>query len=393
MSNRIATFTFLAAVALPFPSLSAQENGAILLSPWADLKWRSDYNAARKEAHEKNLPIVIDFGTPSCLWCRKLDETTFRDARVVALMNERFVPLKIDGDREVHLTNQLRIESYPTIVLASADGKILSYLRGFQDAETLHEILQRTMANLQSPEWMQRELQLAVQKMQKGEYVVAISALRAIIDDPKGRPLQPHARKLLDAIEKKALERLDQARDMQDRGHGSEAINYLVDTVRYFPGLEASRQASDLIAKMKEQTTSEKSAVFRSQRAKDLLTQARGYYKQRDLVPCLERCSLLLRDFTDLPEGQDALLLMGELKSNPVLLQQAADSLSERLGEMYIALAETHMKNGHTQRAEYFLQRAILACPGSRHAESAQVRLVQLQGIRPSGAASSAKPQ
>src|SRR6266478_9719023 len=143
MPNRFLILALLAVVVVSVPRFSAQEGGAVLLSPWVDLKWRSDYNSARKEANEKNLPILIDFGTSSCFWCRKLDESTFRDPRVVALMNERFVPLKIDAEREVHLTNHLRIESYPTIVLATSEGKILSYVKGFQDAETFHDILQR----------------------------------------------------------------------------------------------------------------------------------------------------------------------------------------------------------------------------------------------------------
>ena len=180
MSSRFLKFAILAVFVAPMSRAQAQPNGAVLLSPWAELKWRSDYNASRKEAHEKNLPLIIDFGTANCFWCRKLDESTFKDPRVVALMNERFVPLKIDAEREVHLANHLRIESYPTIVLATSDGKILAYLKGYQDADSFHEVLQRMSANLLAPEWMQRDLQLAGQKMLKGEYTAAIPMLRAI---------------------------------------------------------------------------------------------------------------------------------------------------------------------------------------------------------------------
>lgn len=392
MLNRFSIFVLLAALGALAPSLCAQESGAVLLSTWGDLKWRSDYNAARKEAHEKNLPILIDFGTTSCFWCRKLDESTFRDPRVVALMNERFVPLKIDAEREAHLTNHLRIESYPTIVLATSDGKILSYVKGYQEADTFHEILQRVTANLNAPDSMQRDLQMAGQKTQKGDYPAAIAMLRGILDDPKGRPLYPQAQRQLDIIEQKGMERLAQARDMTDKGLSSEALLFLADTVRNFPGIEASRQANDLLARLKDQAKIDQSTALRGQRAKELLAQARNDYKHRDVVPCLERCSVLMRDFGDLPEGHDAMLLMGELKSNPVLLLQAADSLSERLGEMYLALAESHMQKGQPQRAEFFLQRVILACPGSRNAETAQIRLAQVQGIRPNGGASAAKP-
>lgn len=363
--------------------LLAQDRPAILLTPWAELRWRTDYNTARKEAHEKNLPLVIDFGTTECFWCRKLDETTFRDPRIVALLNERFIPLKVDAEREVALANHLRIESYPTLVIANADGKIVGYLKGYQDAEAFHGVLQRVLGTLQSPEWMQKDLELALKKVQSGEYPDAIPLLRRIVEDGKGRPLQQHAQKYLDAIELKASERLAQARDLEEKGRVGEAMESLEDTIRFYPGIEAARQAKTNLARIRDQAGTEKTLAQRARRAGELLAQARDFHRNRDLVPCLDRCSTLLRDFIDLPEGQEASAILSEIKANPVLLQQAAESLSERLGEMYLALAESHLNKGQPQRAEFYLQRVVLSCPGSRQAESAQVRLNQLQSIRP----------
>src|SRR5262249_22315656 len=147
--------------------------------------------------------------------------------RVVALMNERCVPLKVDPERDgqsANLANYLRIESYPTIVLAMPDGKLLPYIKGYQDAETFHEVLLRFTGNVQAPDSFQRDLQLASQKMQLGEYSVAIPLLRGIIDNPKGRALHAHAQKFLDAIELKAMERLDTARDLHDKGRAQDAV-------------------------------------------------------------------------------------------------------------------------------------------------------------------------
>src|SRR5688572_3324813 len=70
---------------------------------FTEVKWRLDYNIARKEALERKLPIVIDFVTKTCFHCNRMDATTFRDPRIVSLMNERFIPLKMDGDVEVNL--------------------------------------------------------------------------------------------------------------------------------------------------------------------------------------------------------------------------------------------------------------------------------------------------
>jgi thioredoxin-like negative regulator of GroEL len=385
MSSRTIARSFLLAwlLACSEQLLVADDRPGLLTSPWAELRWRTDYNAARKEAAEKSLPVLIDFGTADCFWCKKLDETTFRDPRIVALLNERIVPLKVDAEREVHLANHLRIESYPTLVLANADGKIVGYLKGYQDAETFHGILQRVLAGVTAPEWMQKDMELALKKVQTGEYADAIPLLRRIVEDGKGRPLQQNAQKYLEAIEVKASERLAQARELEEKGRPAEAIDFLEETLRFYPGMEASRQAKASLARIREHAGAEKTLAQRAQRATELLAQAREFHRQRDLVPCIDRCSTLLRDFIDLPEGQEASVLLAEIKANPVLLQQAAETLSERLGEMYLALAEMHLNKGQPQRAEFYLQRVVLACPGSRQAESAQLRLTQLQSIRP----------
>src|SRR4051794_36245420 len=89
-----------------------------------DVKWRSDYASARREAEAKGLPLVLDFGNAGCTFCVKMDLTTFRDEYVVKAMNEKFIPLKIDADRETNLVQLLNIRMYPTVVLAAPDGKI-----------------------------------------------------------------------------------------------------------------------------------------------------------------------------------------------------------------------------------------------------------------------------
>ncbi len=341
-----------------------------------EVRWRYDYPAARKEAQEKSLPLVIDFGTKNCFWCKKLDETTLRDPQVVTTINERFVPLRIDAEQERQLAQFLRISSYPTVVLASPDGRILGTLEGYQEANPFHEHLHRALASMTPPDWMQRDLQNAMRWAAAGDFARAIPALRGIVEDGKGRPLQASAQKVLDEIEQKAQERVARARQLQEKGQPSEAVELLTETLRMFPGLAATRDASDLLTRLAQNT--EYRAQQRGRRAKELLTQAQDFYKNKDYIPCLDRCELLLGNYGDLPEGQEAAQLAQEIRGNADWLQSAADTMSDRLGGLYLALADSLLKRGQVQRAEFYLQRVVQAFPGSRQAESAQIRLGQL---------------
>ena len=156
-----------------------------------EVRWRHDYNGARKEAAEKGLPLVLDFGTQNCFWCRKLDENTFSDPTVIQVMNEKYVPLKIDAERDATLAHALRITAYPTVLLAGPDGKILGTIEGFQDATHFHENLQRALAAVSNPEWMLRDYQIAAKAIAASDYARALALLKSIVEDAKGRPVRP----------------------------------------------------------------------------------------------------------------------------------------------------------------------------------------------------------
>src|SRR5262245_18531970 len=65
--------------------------------------WRTDYNAARKEAAEKGLPVFLVIGSDNCFYCRKLEAGPCRDAAVVAQLTQNFIPLKVDANKEPNL--------------------------------------------------------------------------------------------------------------------------------------------------------------------------------------------------------------------------------------------------------------------------------------------------
>ncbi len=130
-------------------------SAVVLVSAWGataqDVRWRHDVAAARKEAAETGKPLLLDFGTESCGWCRKMDATTMRDPAVVKALNERFIPVKVDGNREDRLTSALGIEAFPTLVLAAPDGKVLDRHTGYADPARLMGILAKAPAPVPKP--------------------------------------------------------------------------------------------------------------------------------------------------------------------------------------------------------------------------------------------------
>lgn len=347
----------------------------------AEVKWMNDYQAAIKEAETKGLPLLLDFYMTECPPCKRMDQETFRDEKVAALINQRFVALKVNGEREPKLARALGIDSFPTYVLATPEKKIIGTFKGYKEAPEFTELLQRALAGCSNPDWMQSDYKLALKWIGNKEYARAISALNRIVEDNNDRPVQANAKKLLRELEEQGRERLTRAKELQDQGQNGEAIKILGETIGDFPGLMLGKEAAEMLAKLVQNP--EVHTQQRTRLAQDLLRQARDFHRKKEYVLCFERCNQLKQHYGDLSEGQEAMQLYTELKNDPEWLQSACDNFADRLGEMYLLLAESLLKRGQPQQAKHWLERTIRAFPGSRQAESAQIRLEQLQGTPP----------
>jgi thioredoxin-like negative regulator of GroEL len=354
-----------------------------------EISWREDYNAARREAQEKSMPLVLDFGTESCFWCKKLEETTLRDPAVAALIKERFIALKVDARRNAELTEALRIQSFPTIVLAGPDGKILGTLEGYTDATRFHEHLQRLLVVLSNPEWMTRDYEEAEKAVAAHEHARAVALLKSVVEDGKERPIQAKARQLLNDLEEQAAGRLAHAKQLEDQGQSTQAIDSLTELLKNYAGTQAAIEGGRALNALAEKP--EVKAQLRTRRARELLTQAREDYRTQQYLCCMDRCEVLNASYADLPEAVEGMRLVAEIKNNPDWMRQACESLSDRLGVLYLSLAETWIKKGQPHEAVACLERVVQTLPGTRQAEVAQTRLAQLQG-QPTGRADFKKP-
>ncbi len=368
--NRWGLHLFLGPVlwaAVLIPSATAQE-----------ISWRNDYKKAREEAAQTGRPLLLDVGTENCTWCKKLDQITFTDPALITLLNEQFIPLKIDGERSPALVEALRVQKYPTLVFASPSGAILGYQEGYIEAPALREQLHKTLMAVFTPEWMIRDLKAATQAVESGEYARALGLLKDLVEDGKDRPVQIQARQLLKTLEEKAVTRLALVRQLADKGQQAEAVDAVNELVKTFPGTQAAREGHQLLFRLTSRVNPKDPQ--RASRARELLSQAREDYHALRFLCCLERCEVLSTTFADLPEGAEASKLLAEIKSDPEWLKNATEQLGDRLGVLYLALADAWLKRGQPQQAVYYLERVVQTLPGTRHAETAQTRLAQLQG-------------
>ena len=91
--------------------------------------WQEALDLAAKE----NKYIMVDAYTDWCGWCKVMDKETFTDAGVGAVVNENFIPVKINFEEGIgiDLGMKLRVNSYPTILFFNPAGQLVHIQHGY----------------------------------------------------------------------------------------------------------------------------------------------------------------------------------------------------------------------------------------------------------------------
>jgi tetratricopeptide (TPR) repeat protein len=270
-SAPVAALLLLPLFVVPLP-------GAKSADP-AELRWRTDYNEARREAEAKGLPLFVKVGTDACIYCRKMDATTFADAQIRATLGTNFVAVMLDGNAEPGFVKALQIQLYPTCVLAGADGKIHQVLGGYQGPDAMKAALQQSIttaraeavvraatgATKRSPERSREVLNLAKEAYREEHFATCIEHCEYVVagyaDSAEGREaaallagLRADAKRLAAAAdelsERAAATQAAVAAAYAKTGDTQSATRHYEKAVRANPEGKAALAARDELAKL-----------------------------------------------------------------------------------------------------------------------------------------------
>ncbi len=116
-----------------------------------EVRWRESYSAAYQESQRTGRPLLMKFGTEACFWCQKLEATTMRVPQVAKLINEKFIPVKIDARVEADLANAVAVQSFPTMFVLAPDRTILTRYEGYGEATEILGFLNDGLAKAPTP--------------------------------------------------------------------------------------------------------------------------------------------------------------------------------------------------------------------------------------------------
>jgi uncharacterized protein YyaL (SSP411 family) len=129
LKNLLTAFLILACL-----SPGRAEEPRIDWQPWSD----SIFEKARKEKRF----VPLDLGAVWCHWCHVMEGITYRDPKVIALINSKYIPVRVDQDSRPDLANRYEDYGWPATIVFNIDGSEIVKRQGYIPPKPMASLLQ-----------------------------------------------------------------------------------------------------------------------------------------------------------------------------------------------------------------------------------------------------------
>jgi thioredoxin-related protein len=105
-----------------------------------EIQWHSyDEGMARGKFEKKK--IFLHFTADWCFYCGVMENEAFKDPGIISSLNENFIPIKVDYDKETETANFYRVQGLPDTIFIAEDGQIIGRRPGYIPSAQLKLIL------------------------------------------------------------------------------------------------------------------------------------------------------------------------------------------------------------------------------------------------------------
>lgn len=113
-----------------------------------DTLFSTDYHTALTRAQAENKKLFLDFGASYCTVCKLLDATLLQDPQVRTILQEQFIPVKVDGSdasKEPYrsLQKQYAILGLPTFLVIDNTGQLIKKWQPEPNKPTAEEFVKQ----------------------------------------------------------------------------------------------------------------------------------------------------------------------------------------------------------------------------------------------------------
>lgn len=124
-----------------FSGSPTNENPGPVAPPAGIQFLENSWAKALERAKKENKPIFLDAYASWCGPCKLLKKNTFTKKEAGDFFNAHFVNVAIDMEKGdgPSLSEKFEVDAYPTLIIADKNGNILTYTKGYMNADQLIE--------------------------------------------------------------------------------------------------------------------------------------------------------------------------------------------------------------------------------------------------------------
>jgi len=105
------------------------------------IAWRHDLKQAAYLAAQQHKPLLVKVSATWCGPCKRMQRNTFSDERIATHVNQCFVPVALDGDRDSTLVRSMGVSAYPTTLVLGSDLKLVKRISGYRTPDQFSQDL------------------------------------------------------------------------------------------------------------------------------------------------------------------------------------------------------------------------------------------------------------
>jgi uncharacterized protein YyaL (SSP411 family) len=106
------------------------------------IKWESWSDGVFERAKQENRFVLMDLEAVWCHWCHVMNNTTYSDPKVIDLIKEHYIPVRVDQDARPDISRRYENWGWPATVVFAADGTEIVKRRGYMRPEVFISILE-----------------------------------------------------------------------------------------------------------------------------------------------------------------------------------------------------------------------------------------------------------
>jgi len=92
----------------------------------SSIEWQDWNDETFDRALKEDKPVLLTIFASWCRWCRTMDQESFSNSEVIALVNKHYIPIRVDKDRRPDVNSRYNMGGWPSVSFLTPEGNVIT---------------------------------------------------------------------------------------------------------------------------------------------------------------------------------------------------------------------------------------------------------------------------